>query len=88
MEGTFWNKGCRVLVSRKFILGNGKVKEETLERLKGEAFERDFEEDQECEEEYKRMAPFYDNISHLDINNLSVALKLKKLEIGPFHLEL
>ena len=27
-------------------------------------------------------------LPHFDINNLSVAQKLKKLEIGPFHLEL
>ena len=27
-------------------------------------------------------------LTHFDINNLSVAQKLKKLEIGPFHLEL
>ena len=27
-------------------------------------------------------------LPHFDINNLSVALKLIKLEIGPFHLEL
>ena len=25
------------------------------------------------------------NLPHFDINNLSVALKLKKLEKGPFH---
>ena len=27
-------------------------------------------------------------LPHFDINNLSVAQKLKKLEIGPFHLDL
>ena len=27
-------------------------------------------------------------LPHFEINNLSVAQKLKKLEIGPFHLEL
>ena len=27
-------------------------------------------------------------VPHFDINNLSVAQKLKKLEIGPFHLQL
>ena len=27
-------------------------------------------------------------LPHFDVNNLSVAQKLKKLEIGPFHLEL
>ena len=30
----------------------------------------------------------YKILPHFDINNLSVALKLKKLEVGLFHLEL
>ena len=29
-----------------------------------------------------------ESLPHFDINNLSVAQKLKKLEIGPFHFEL
>ena len=37
-------------------------------------------------EEYQSLSGVI--LPHFDINNLSVAQKLKKLEIGPFHLEL